>query len=160
MKKSGFTLIELVMVIVIVGIIASVFSGYITSVSNSWVFLSGQKGIAMSSRAALYKIVREMRRINKNTDISTAQPTLLVFKNVSGSTMTFQQSGTNLLFNGKTLLSNLKNPGGLAFSYLKSDGTTAAASSEISTVRARLVVLKGANGFAIESAANIRAKTL
>jgi len=154
--KKGVTLIETIVVIVLIGIISMVFAVYIREGFDAWAFISGQKGLAFETRAALYRTVREIKRINHNLGISTHTAQQITFVDIDNNTVTFSQEGTRLLRNSDILLENLKNPGGLTFSYLDQNGNTAVYRENIYTVRLRLITLKGQNRFVIESAAALR----
>jgi len=154
--KKGVTLIETIIVIVLIGIISMVFAVYIREGFDAWTFISGQKGLAFETRAAIYRVVREFKRINHNLNISTHTTQQITFVDLDNNTITFSQEGTRLRRNSDILLENLKNPGGLTFSYLDKTGNPAIYRENIYTVRLRLITLKGQNRFVIESAAALR----
>lgn len=159
-QQPGFTLIESVMAVVLIGIIALVFSAYINESFRAWVFMGQEKQATFQSQAALTRMIKEIKRIQHNTSISTWTSTTLVFTNIDGVTITFTQSGTNLLMNGDILVQDLANPGGVAFSYLKADGTAAAAVVEISIIKVRLKVVQNGRTYVNESAGYFRPQTL
>jgi len=160
MKKKGFTLIEAVIAIVITAIIALAIATYIREGIEAWRFLSGQKSLALTSRAAMNRVVKELRRVRRSTNITTWTSQEMTFLDVETQTVTFSQEGTSLLRNGEILLDNLEDPGGLQFSYLDSDGSPAEDSSDIALVRCKLTVVKNDNRFILESAARIRVKRI
>lgn len=154
--KKGFTLIETIVVIVLVGIISYVLAFYIRESFSAWMFISGQKSIAMSSRKVIYRMVRELKRIDKNTSITTFTSKEVTFLDIDNNTVTFSQEGTALLRNGNILLENLQDPCGLNFIYLEKNGATATINSNIRVICIWLTVIKGENKFVIESAARVR----
>jgi prepilin-type N-terminal cleavage/methylation domain-containing protein len=158
--KKGFTLIEQVVVLVIVGILALVFAVYIREGIGAWHFLSGQKNITLSSRAALNRVVKELRRIRQNTNITTHTSKEITFIDVENQTVTFSQSGSSLLRGSEVLLDDLQDPCGLNFSYLDDQGNETAITNQMRVVRCRLTVVKGDNKFVLESAARIAVRKI
>ena len=158
--KRGFTLIEAIVVIVIIGIISFVFALYIREGFDAWRFLSGQKSIALSSRAAINRVVRELKRAKRNVNITTRTSKEVTFLDIYDETITFSQEGTTLFRNSDILLDNLQDPCGLAISYLDKDGSQTAVKDEVQVIRVRLISKKDENRFIIESAARIRVKKL
>jgi prepilin-type N-terminal cleavage/methylation domain-containing protein len=159
-RKKGFTLIESVMAIVLIGIISLVFSAYINESFRAWVFMGQEKQATFQSEAAVTRIIKEIKRIQHNTAITTWTSTTLTFTNLDAITITFTQTGTNLMMNSDVLMQNLANPGGLAFTYLKADGATAAAVNEVSLIKVRLKALINGRTYVNESAAYFRPQTL
>jgi prepilin-type N-terminal cleavage/methylation domain-containing protein len=158
--KRGFTLIEAIMVVVLIGIIASLFAFYISEAVDSWGFLTGQKKLAATSRAALYKIVREIKRVDRVGSIVTFASREVSFIDVDGQSVTYSQEGTSLLRNSDILLGNLEDPGGLTFFYLDENGNETSTREAIRAVRVHLSLEGNENRFVIESAARIRSRRL
>lgn len=158
MTRKGFTIIETIIVLVLVGILSLVFAVYIREGFGAWQFLSGQKRITLSSRAALNRVVKELKRAKQNTNIVTHTSQEVSFLDVENNTVTFSQSGSNLLRDSDVLLKNLQDPGGLNFTYLDKDGNQTAITSDMRVIRCRLTVVKGENKFVLESAARIRVR--
>lgn len=160
MTRKGFTIIEMVMVIVVVGIISFVFAIYIREGFSAWEFLSGQKSMAMSTRAAINRVVKELKRVKQSTNILTHTTKEVSFIDVEDNTVTFSQSGSDLLRGSDVLLENLRDPCGLQFTYLDKDGNQTAITSDMRVVRCLLTVVKGDNKFVVESAARIRVRRI
>ena len=152
MIRRGFTIIETIIVVVLVGILSLFFAVYIREGFGAWQFLSGQKSITLSSRAALNRVVKELRQ---NTEIKTHTSKEVSFLDVDNNVVTFSQSGSNLLRDSDILLQNLQD---LKFTYLDKDGNETAIPSDIRVIRCRLTVVKGENKFVLESAARIRVR--
>ncbi len=158
--KKGFTLIEAVIAITIATIIALVVAVYIREGFSAWEFLSGQKNMALASRAAMNRVVKELRRIRQSTNITTHTTKEITFIDVESDTVTFSQSGSNLLRGSDILLENLQDPCGLAFTYHDASGAETAIPAQMSFVRCRLITVKGDNKYMLESAARIRVKRI
>jgi len=154
--RKAHTLVESIMVIVLVGIISFVFSLYIQEGFNSWQFLSGQKSISLSARAALNRMVRE---IKKAETISFMNDGEFVFEGVGPPQISYSQNGTDLMRDDDVLLANLA-PGGLSFSYRDANGAPALNPDDVRVVVCRLTVVKDDNKFVIESSAALRMRML
>jgi prepilin-type N-terminal cleavage/methylation domain-containing protein len=156
--KKGFTLIEAIVAIVLVVILALVSGIFIREVFHASVSLRGQRSIALSNRTAMSRVVRELKRCKKNTNILTFTAKQISFLDINNNTVTFSQSGSNLLRGSAILLQNLQNPCGLTFTYLDKNGNQTATKANIRIVRCRLTVVKDENRFVTESAARIRVR--
>ncbi|MBI5399880.1 hypothetical protein HZB07_04640 [Candidatus Saganbacteria bacterium] len=158
--RKAFTLIEEVMIIVIIGVLAMVFAVYIREGTAAWQFLSTQKNLALSSRAALNRINRELKRVNQNFNITIYSSSEISFIDIDNNVVDFRQSGSQLLRGSQVLLNNLQSPNGLTFQYFNSSGDITADPSQMRVVRCRLAVVDRGNKFALESAAGIRVRRL
>lgn len=156
-NRRGFTLVEIIMVIVIVSIISVVLANYLFSLTRGWHFLSGQRRMVIEADAALTSMTKDIRRIQAGSSISTFTPTQITFVDIDSVPITYNQSGASLLRSGAVVLNNLQT---LAISYLKGDGTTALVNSEIVLVRVRLTTVSGSNKFVCESSSRVRPRSL
>ena len=144
------------MAIVVLGIISVVASMYIVQVFNSWIFINTQKTMGSSDRLAIYRMVREIRMTNTTANILTFTAGTYSFKDPANNTITYTQTGTNLMRNTDILAGDLVNPGGLTFTYLDSTGAVTAVQSSISVVKVDIIGQRGINKFTIESAGRLR----
>jgi prepilin-type N-terminal cleavage/methylation domain-containing protein len=113
-KSKGFTLIEAVMVIAIVGILAAVSSAYIKTTLDLWNFLSFRNEIVNQARTGFLRMTREMRQIANNTTVYFANSTRFNFTDYNASNINYYLSGSNLMRNANVLISGLNN---LTFTY-------------------------------------------
>jgi len=156
--RKAHTLVESIMVIVLVGIISFVFSLYIQEGFNSWQFLSGQKSISLSARAALNRMVREIKLADT---IDLVQLKEFSFTDINNRWISYSQNGTNLEYKHiDVLLSDLDPDNGLQFTYLDAQGAPTWVSADVRVVVCRLTVVKDANKFVIESSAALRMRML
>lgn len=140
-SKRGFTLIELVMVIVIVGTLTSVSSMYIRETINLWRMLSFRNEVISIGRMALKRMAREMRQMKLRTQsyepIQEAQAGQLRFVFKDGAVETdvqYSLSGTDLMRNNITVSNNdilAKNITGLQFCYYNKTNGNACASGAL-----------------------------
>ena len=129
-NERGFTLIELIMVIVITSIIASIAAMLILQGVKSYQKEVSYSDIHNQGRLAIERMAREIRMIRSATaaDISTMTATDLQFNDVNGNTnILFQRSGASAPYsvvrNGQVLANNIQS---ISFSYYQQDGTTVA----------------------------------
>ena len=155
-RLQGFTLIEMVMTIMIFGIIAVVvsrtlFHGYQT-------FMTAQhiSDVDWQGFLALERITDDLRTIRSPADITTLQTSQLTFVNVSGSSVQFQLSGSNLLRNGQILASGVQ---GLTFNYLNSSGATTASAAAVRYIRVSVNVASGGISLPFSTLIAVRSAT-
>ncbi|MBU0672070.1 MAG: prepilin-type N-terminal cleavage/methylation domain-containing protein [Candidatus Margulisbacteria bacterium] len=154
--KKGLSLIESVVVIMLAAIIASVVALYIRESLTAWDFMSGQKNITSSSRAAGLRLVRELKRIKNNAGLSVQASTEVEFTDIDDKTINFRQDGTRLMRNQDVLSDKLSSPGGLLLTYLDKAGAATSDQKQVKTIRVRITAINGQNKFVMESAARLR----
>ncbi len=127
-NQNGFTLIELIMVIIITSIIASVAAIIILEGAKSYQKEVSYSDIHNQGRLAIERMAREIRLIRSATaaDISTMTATNIVFNDINGTNIQFSFAGSAISRSGNTLANNVQS---LTFSYYQQDGTTVAASA-------------------------------
>jgi prepilin-type N-terminal cleavage/methylation domain-containing protein len=128
--QAGFTLAELVIVIVVVSIAAFLFTGMFIQAVKSYQFVDVEKEMLQEARYAEERISRELKRVRGSADITQATARALTFVDresatvsiswtgVAGAPLVYTRAGT-----ARTLASGVDS---LAFQYWKSDGTAAA----------------------------------
>ncbi|MFH1398051.1 MAG: type II secretion system protein [Candidatus Omnitrophota bacterium] len=113
-KVRGFTLIEAVMVIVIVGILAGGSSIYIKQVMDTWNFQNFREEAISQGRIGLIRMTREIRQIKGPFNVTAANQTVFSFVDYNDNAISYSLSGTNLNRNSNLLLSGVNN---FTFSY-------------------------------------------
>lgn len=155
-RQKGFTLIETIMVMVIVGFIAAFLSTVIYGGINSWLFLKGQAGMMADTSNALRRMVREVRLTSDN-NITAATTTEYAFTDKNNNAIDYKMVGTDLQRNGAVLLNNL-SANGLIFNYLDNGGGVATSVNTVRTIQISIVAQNGNNRVRLQSAAAIRNK--
>ena len=162
--NKGFTLIEVIMVIILLGIIGSTAAMIIFQGARSYGEEEVRKDLTTQGRIAIERMAREIRLVNcrctipANTctpsgasctppapeDITSWTAAGLRFVNINYEGRGFQTSGTDLVLCSDSgcgasdiLASNVTS---LSFSYFKKDGTAAAAVGDIWTIVANLTL--------------------
>lgn len=128
--EAGFSLAELLIVIVVVSIAAFVFTGMFIQAVKSYQFVDTEKQMLQEARYAEERLSRELKRVRGNTFVTQATSRTLTFFDRDSASVSVSWTGVKgdpLLYtkNGtpQTLASGVDT---LAFTYYKSDGTAAA----------------------------------
>ena len=128
-REEGFTLPELIVVIVVVSIAALVFSKMFIEAMRSYQFIDVEKATLQEARYAQERMTREFKRVRNNTSIAAASATTFTFVDRDAATISLSWNGTkgaDLVYtkNGtaRTLASGVDS---LAFTYWKSNGAAA-----------------------------------
>jgi len=129
-RAPGFTLPELLIVIVVASVVAVAFSAMFIEAVKTYQFMDAEKGMLEDARYAEERVARELKRVKDNTSISAANATTLTFVDRGNATVSFSWSGVSgadLLYtksgSSQTLARGVDS---LAFQYWKQDGTAAA----------------------------------
>jgi prepilin-type N-terminal cleavage/methylation domain-containing protein len=127
--QAGFSLAELVIVIVIVSIAAFVFTGMFIQAVKSYQFVDVEKTMLQEARYAEERMSRELKRVRGSSDITQATANTLTFVDNDAATVSFSWTGVlgdPLVYTkagtARTLASGVDS---LAFQYYKGDGTAA-----------------------------------
>jgi len=121
-KIVGFTVLELVIVIIIIGIVASVIGPILfisTRAMNTQYELSNVMG---EGRVAISRIIRELRMMRTTNDLIIGANSI-TFSDVNGTTITYSLSGENLMRNSQVLANPVT---ALSFTYQDAGGATTA----------------------------------
>lgn len=161
---SGFTLVELVISIVLIGMLAAVGSSMFVDTFATTRMVNAGNASAGQARYALERLAREIREVKYDSSggnycITTKTATNLVFYKTSGAyssacatnvvTVTINDSGANLTlgYSSPAATSTLNNQvSSFTLAYLKSDGTSATSNGNIRFVVITLTVTDATSG--------------
>lgn len=144
--KEGFTLIEIVVVLVIVGILAAILIEPFRQGVKSFVGIETRSDLTSQARDATTRIVREIRNIQKKANdkpnITSADGTSITFVDNRGTSISFSLSGNTVLRDTNILADKVSN---LEFRYFKGDNTALTtfplSAADLDEVRRVLVIL-------------------
>ncbi|MGA3084671.1 MAG: prepilin-type N-terminal cleavage/methylation domain-containing protein [Thermodesulfobacteriota bacterium] len=148
--KKGFTLIEIIMTIIIVGIISIVVGPILLQGFTSFFVSSGLTDMDAQGKLAMERMARDIRMIQSplSSNITTMTATQFTFvTGVTGSnvTVSYQLSGTQLNRNTPILATNVS---ALTFTYLQNDRVTlATGAGNIWVVQIQLTLSYSGGGF-------------
>ncbi|MBU1134624.1 MAG: type II secretion system GspH family protein [Candidatus Omnitrophica bacterium] len=111
---SGFTLIEFIVVITIVGILIVGLSTYIIKGIDLWQLITFRNEITASGRLALFRMGREIKQIKNDLSVHIASASRFKFDDVNSSSIDYQLSSSNLKRNSDILA---RGTSSLAFIY-------------------------------------------
>lgn len=146
--SKGFTLIELVMVITLLGIIGGIIALPLYIGTKGWFEATTREGITESGRIAIERMMREIRNTSRTAAnapcISTATATTFSFSDASGNlttcdSITFDLFGTNIRRNGVNLTDNVQS---LTFTYYDGNNNT----PPISSIHRVAIEIESASG--------------
>jgi prepilin-type N-terminal cleavage/methylation domain-containing protein len=118
-KTSGFTLVEAILVIAILGIIAGIGISSIVTASDALSFLTVRSEVDQSADVAMARMLSDMRRLKDNLSVNTANASQFRFLDVDSTDINYYLNGNNLMRNSNILASNVAS---LAITYYDING--------------------------------------
>jgi prepilin-type N-terminal cleavage/methylation domain-containing protein len=140
MKSKGFTLIELIMVIVLSSILASIGSYVLLAGFKAWFANQNVMAANNQARMALERMTRDIHAVASAASITTATASQFTFTNIGGTSITYQRTGSQLMRNTQVLADNISS---LSFSYLDRNAATTAVLANIRYISISLVISQG-----------------
>jgi prepilin-type N-terminal cleavage/methylation domain-containing protein len=133
-KENGFTLLELIMVIVIMGIMALVMTGIIGTQAQSFVSTFNSSSILHEGRRTIDMLRSDLHGLSAD-NINTMDADHLIFTDSDGNTLDYELSDSTLSRNGTITARFLKqNP----FSYLDIDQSETAVTADVVFIKITL----------------------
>ncbi len=123
---AGFSLVEMIVVIVLVGMLATIGSQMLGYTLSSFILSKDVLKGDWQARVALERLTRDLRMVRAAANLTIVPATAITFSDTDGNNVNYSLSGTQLMRNSQPLADSIS---GLAFTYLRSDGNTAAASA-------------------------------
>lgn len=127
-RRGGYTLTEMLMVVAVIGVLATVGARILVQVNRYFIMTSTRAELQREARALMYVINRNLRQGTTASVVidraNTSQPfySRLTFTKIQGTTIRYYQSGTSLIqqvgTQNRTLTKNLKY---LALTFPRSD---------------------------------------
>jgi len=127
-NQKGFSLIEMMVVVVILGVIVLALVTFFTGGVKSWVAGQSQLEAQRNARQAMDRMVREIREGNEimsNSDSYSVTVYIPPFplEGIAERYVFYALSGTTIQRDGNPLIDNVQIDGESIFKYYNNDGT-------------------------------------
>lgn len=136
-KSKGFTLIELVMVLVIVSVISVVLGKALYQAFQTFITAQNAQEVDWNGLIALQRINNDIHTIRSSASITTIGSNNFVFTDVNGNSVQYQLSGTNLMRNTQVLAAGIQS---LSFTYSNASGSATTTPSAVRYVTTTITV--------------------
>jgi len=146
--QQGFTLIELVITIVLTSIIAVISFDMLSQGLTAYLTAKNVTHADQQARLALARMSRDLRSVSSSSAITTATASQITLTNLSGTSISYSLSGTNLLYNTQVLVDGI---GSLTFTYYDINGNTTATISAIRYISVSLGVTGNNANFTVST---------
>lgn len=137
--QNGFSLIELIITIVIMGIISVVVGKILLQGYKTYITSQNISEVDWQGLLALESITNDIHNIRSASSITTISASSFAFVDMSGTTVTYTLSGSNLQRNGLTVASGVS---ALTFSYLDDSGAITATASAVRYITISLTAVQ------------------
>jgi len=162
--EKGFTLIEIIIVIVLVGILATIGATIIMQGISAYSGGESRSNAHYQARFAMERMAREIRLMRSSTaaDIPTMTGTTLRYNDINGLQMGFRLNGGNIertednAVSWQTLATNITGPGGNIFTYLDKTGAATAAAASLWLVQIQFTATQNAESIYMQTTVHPR----
>lgn len=118
-NQGGFTIIELVTIIVITGVMVGILSQLMIFGADSFEFIGNRKASLHESRMAVHYLNRDFRKVRDMQSISIASNHQFQFQNYNNNQIDYRFINSKIERNSSTLAMNVSQ---FQFNYIRSDG--------------------------------------
>jgi len=152
-QLAGFTLIELVMTIVLMGIIMVVIGRVLIEGYEQFTTANNFQEVDSKALLVLERIVNDIHTLRSVNDLTTIGASQITFINSSGATIQYQLSGSSLLRNSQTLATGVQS---INFIYDDANGNVTATPSAVRFIEITLTVSQGSFSAGFSTQASVR----
>ncbi len=157
-QSRGFTLIEIVLTIVLIGIVSSIAAVIIMQGAKSASSVKSRVEAHEQARFAVDRMSRELLLIRSRAaapvdDIITMNATTLEYNDITGTRIGFRLNGNTLeRYDGswQTLATGIAAPGGM-FTYYNAAGTSGATQPNLWSIQINLVATQGTENLTLRT---------
>jgi prepilin-type N-terminal cleavage/methylation domain-containing protein len=153
-NRNGFTFIELILVVVLLGIVAIALTSAFVPTAQVSVTVDTRKEALQNTRLAMERMLREIREARNINAGFTA--TSLTFTNPANGNINYSWSGAALAPLQRNAVDQACCVRGFTLSYLRKDGLPAALPAEVWRIQADLQVQVGNETVEFRSEVNPR----
>lgn len=139
-KQTGFTLIELIMVIIIIGVMSVVIGRIMLQGFRSFATSQNITEADWQALVALQRLTSDIHNIRSAADISVIGSSQLNFVDVNGTNVQYSVSSGSLLRNSQTLATGVT---AFTLGYLDKTGVTTATLSSVRYISISLTETQG-----------------
>ena len=118
-NQAGYSLLEMITVIVLIGIVAGVMSKMFLWGVDIFNFVSARKDMLQSSRISMEILVKDLRSIKSANDIVSASSSQINFYDIDSEQIIYNFSGNTLYRNANPMVVGLSS---FQFSYQNASG--------------------------------------
>lgn len=142
-SESGFTLIEMVITLILVGIIAAITGIMMQQGVMAYLAQTNEANVANQGRLGIERMAREIRTIRSRTgaDVPAMNPGNLSFIDMGGNAIAYASGGGNITRNGTVLAT--ATTATLGFLYFQQNGAGAASAAQLWVIQVDLTLTSG-----------------
>ena len=146
-RRGAFTLIELAVVIVVVGIVAGLGAGIIVEAGRAYKKSGALTDNFADANYALTRLALELGNLASANDITAMGASSITFR-LSGVARTFAKSGTNLLLGTKTLASGVSS---FSLTYYDSAGAVTTDPASVRRIAAQITIDRNGSAISLQT---------
>ena len=150
-KHNGFTLIEMIIVIVILGILSTLAALIILQGVKAYSVEDQRSNVHYQARLAMERMVREIRLIRSTADVTSAltDGTQLQYVDINNAAIGFRLNAGQIQrtqdggITWQPLASGITAPGGNMFTYLDNTGASTATKANLWLIQIQFTATQG-----------------
>jgi prepilin-type N-terminal cleavage/methylation domain-containing protein len=155
--QRGFSLIELVMVIILVAVITLMMTRFLSQGIKSYLTAQNVTDSNWQGRIAMERMLRDIRQVRSPADVSVMTATEFAFVDILGDSIDYQLTGNTLTLNGFVLANGISS---LTFAYYNSAGTVTTSATTLNLIFITLGVSQNNSNYSLTTSVYLRNMSL